>query len=185
MARPGGLVAVRDADYAGMTWFPPSHGLDEWRELYHEVTEANGHEADAGRHLLSWVREAGFAPEGIAPGAGAWCYATPEDRSWWAGLWDFPRLSIDIDDNSKISPSLKRKLEASVHEQTGMEIAVGELITEMKHTVTRYRIRLLCLSADFLSGELPDEPPFRWVTSGKLDGYPLSRTGRKLANLLK
>lgn len=87
VARPGGIVAVRDADYAGMTWFPPSHGLDEWRELYHEVTEANGHEADAGRHLLSWVREAGFAPEGIAPGAGAWCYATPEDRSWWAGLW--------------------------------------------------------------------------------------------------
>ena len=21
------------------------------------------------------------------PSAGVWCYATPEDRAWWAGLW--------------------------------------------------------------------------------------------------
>jgi A/G-specific adenine glycosylase len=105
--------------------------------------------------------------------------------TWWAGLWDFPRLSIDVDGESRISASLKRKLEASVREQTGLEIAVGQLITEMKHTVTRYRIRLLCLSAEFQSGALPDEPLFRWVTPVKLDGYPLSTTGRKLANLLK
>jgi len=29
VARPGGLVAVRDADYAAMTWHPPSPGLDD------------------------------------------------------------------------------------------------------------------------------------------------------------
>lgn len=87
VARPGGLVAVRDSDYAGMTWFPPSPGLDEWQALYHEVTTALGAEADAGRHLLAWVREAGFDPDGIEPGAGVWSYATPHDRRWWAGLW--------------------------------------------------------------------------------------------------
>jgi len=87
VAKPGGVVAVRDADYAGMTWFPSSPGLDEWLALYHEVTQANGAEADAGRRLLSWVREAGFDPAGIVPSAGVWCYATPEDRAWWAGLW--------------------------------------------------------------------------------------------------
>jgi len=87
VAKPGGVVAVRDADYAGMTWFPASPGLDEWLALYHEVTQANGAEADAGRRLLSWVREAGFDPAGIVPSAGVWCYATPEDRAWWAGLW--------------------------------------------------------------------------------------------------
>ncbi len=87
VTRPGGVVAVRDADYAAMTWYPEHHGLDEWQALYHEVTEANGAEADAGRRLLSWVRDAGFDPAGIAPGAGIWCYATPEDRAWWAGLW--------------------------------------------------------------------------------------------------
>ncbi|MBO1750766.1 methyltransferase domain-containing protein [Actinotalea sp. BY-33] len=102
VARPGGVVAVRDADYAAMTWYPESAGLDEWRELYHEVTTANRAEADAGRRLLAWVREAGFDPEGITPGADVWCYATAEDRRWWSGLWaervtvsDFARQAVE------------------------------------------------------------------------------------------
>lgn len=87
VARPGGYVAVRDADYSGMTWFPSSPGLDEWVALYHEVAEANGTQADAGRRLVSWVLEAGFEPEAIAPGAGVWCYSSPVDRQWWSELW--------------------------------------------------------------------------------------------------
>ena len=87
VTRPGGVIAVRDSDYAAFTWFPGSTGLDEWLALYHEVTQANRAEANAGRKLLSWVREAGFDPAGIVPSAGVWCYATPEDRTWWAGLW--------------------------------------------------------------------------------------------------
>ncbi|RYV49472.1 methyltransferase domain-containing protein [Pengzhenrongella frigida] len=96
VTRPGGLVAVRDADYAAMTWYPPSAGLDEWSELYHEVTQANGAEADAGRRLLSWVRAAGFDPAGLAASAGTWCYATPEDREWWAELWAERSTSSDF-----------------------------------------------------------------------------------------
>jgi ubiquinone/menaquinone biosynthesis C-methylase UbiE len=102
VARPGGLVAVRDSDYSAMTWYPPHPGLDEWRALYREVTQANRADADAGRKLLSWVRAAGFDPDQIVPSAGVWCYATPADRAWWAGLWaersvasDFARLAIE------------------------------------------------------------------------------------------
>lgn len=87
VAKPGGIVAVRDADYQAMAWYPSSEGLTEWNTLYHEVTQAYGYEADAGRRLLSWVRDAGFDPAGIAPSASTWCYATPEDRTWWGGLW--------------------------------------------------------------------------------------------------
>ena len=96
VTRPGGIVAVRDADYAAMTWFPQSDGLDEWRALYHEVTQANGAQADAGRRLLSWARAAGFDPAGIVPSASSWCYATPEDRAWWAGLWAERSTSSDF-----------------------------------------------------------------------------------------
>ncbi len=87
VTRSGGLVAVRDSDYGGFTWFPESDGLDEWRELYREVAAALGAQADAGRRLSSWTRDAGFDPAGITVGAGTWCYATPEERTWWAGLW--------------------------------------------------------------------------------------------------
>lgn len=87
VTRPGGYVAVRDADYAAMTWYPRVAGLDEWMALYHEVTEANGNDADAGRKLLSWVQEAGFDASRVTASAGVWCYASPADRDWWGGLW--------------------------------------------------------------------------------------------------
>ena len=87
VAKPGGLVAVRDADYAAMTWYPESPGLTEWNTLYHEVTHAYGFEADAGRRLFAWVQDAGFDPAQIVPSASIWCYATPADRTWWGGLW--------------------------------------------------------------------------------------------------
>lgn len=87
VTKPGGLVAVRDADYAAMAWYPESEALTEWNELYHEVTSANRAQADAGRRLLSWVRAAGFPAEGITPSAGVWCYATDADRAWWGDLW--------------------------------------------------------------------------------------------------
>ena len=37
------------------------------------------------RRLLAWAHEAGF--DRVEPTATAWCFATPEDRSWWATTW--------------------------------------------------------------------------------------------------
>ncbi|MCJ1681370.1 methyltransferase domain-containing protein [Streptomyces sp. APSN-46.1] len=85
VCRPGGVVAARDADYAAMTWFPASAGLDEWLSLYRRVARANGGEPDAGRRLRSWARAAGFTEIGCS--VTAWCYATPEEVTWWSSLW--------------------------------------------------------------------------------------------------
>ena len=80
---PGGLVAVRDADYAAMTWHPAVPALDRWREVYRATAKAHGAEPDAGRRLLGWAQTAGFAD--VVPSASAWCFATAEDRQWWGG----------------------------------------------------------------------------------------------------
>ncbi|MGW3038995.1 methyltransferase domain-containing protein [Kitasatospora sp. NPDC001159] len=82
---PGGVVAVRDADYASMTWFPEAPALDRWLELYRRTARANGGEPDAGRRLLSWARAAGFTE--VTASTSTWTYATPERRDWWGGLW--------------------------------------------------------------------------------------------------
>ncbi|WP_142120052.1 methyltransferase domain-containing protein [Rarobacter faecitabidus] len=87
VAKPAGIVAAREADYAAMTWFPDFDGLTEWNILYHEVTAAHGFEADAGRRLLAWFEEAGFAVDELTASASTWCYATAESRDWWGGLW--------------------------------------------------------------------------------------------------
>jgi ubiquinone/menaquinone biosynthesis C-methylase UbiE len=85
VCRPGGVVAARDADYAAMTWFPEYPALTDWLSTYRAVAHANGAEPDAGRRLLSWARRAGFAD--ITPTASLWCYATPDQREAWGGMW--------------------------------------------------------------------------------------------------
>ncbi|MFE1171126.1 class I SAM-dependent methyltransferase [Streptomyces sp. NPDC058773] len=87
VTRPGGLVAVRDADYAAMTWYPETDGLADWLRLYQRVARANGGEPNAGRRLHAWARRAGFAPDAITATLGTWLYRTPEERSWWSELW--------------------------------------------------------------------------------------------------
>jgi SAM-dependent methyltransferase len=85
VTRPGGLIAVRDSDYAAFTWHPAIPELDEWLELYHRVARASGGEPDAGRRLLAWAHAAGLT--NVTASASAWCYATDEDRTWWGDLW--------------------------------------------------------------------------------------------------
>jgi ubiquinone/menaquinone biosynthesis C-methylase UbiE len=58
--RPGGVLGVRDADYGTMSAWPRSEAIDRWLRLYHAVAEANGADADAGRRLPSWLRDAGL-----------------------------------------------------------------------------------------------------------------------------
>lgn len=82
---PGGIVAARDSDYAAFTWYPQLPALDRWLDLYEQAARANGGEPDAGRRLLSWAQEAGF--DDITATAGIWCFATPEERDWWGGMW--------------------------------------------------------------------------------------------------
>jgi ubiquinone/menaquinone biosynthesis C-methylase UbiE len=83
--RDGGLLAVRDADFGAFAWFPGDDRLSRWMDLYHQITRANRAEADAGRHLVSWVREAGFSE--IEASSSNWTYQRPEDRMWWGGIW--------------------------------------------------------------------------------------------------
>lgn len=82
---PGGLLAARDADYGAFVWDPPDPRLDRWLELYHDITGVNGADADAGRHLPGWIRDAGFSLRDVT--SSTWTFHTPEERAWWGGLW--------------------------------------------------------------------------------------------------
>jgi SAM-dependent methyltransferase len=85
VGRPGGVVAVRDADYAATTWYPADPRLDRWLELLGLVGRASGAEPDAGRRLLSWAHAAGL--HDVSASASVWCFADDVDRRWWGGLW--------------------------------------------------------------------------------------------------
>jgi SAM-dependent methyltransferase len=85
VTRPGGVVAVRDSDYAAFAWYPRLPGLDRWLDLYQAAARANGGEPDAGRHLLAWAHAAGL--DDVTATSSTWCFATPETRAWWGGMW--------------------------------------------------------------------------------------------------
>jgi len=98
--KPGGTLAVRDADYGTFVWSPDDPLLDRWLALYHELTRANRAEANAGRYLKSWVMEAGF--DDVSVSSSNWIFESTDERSWWGGLWadrvlhsDFARQGVE------------------------------------------------------------------------------------------
>jgi SAM-dependent methyltransferase len=83
--RPGGLLAVRDADYGAFLWQPGDPRLDRWREMYSAVCARNGADADSGRRLPEWVRAAGYSRLQVS--SSNWTFADADSRSWWATTW--------------------------------------------------------------------------------------------------
>ncbi len=109
----------------------------------------------------------------------------------WAGMWDFIRFPIDsLTFKQKLSPKKLATLNSEVHEkisdQWKQNIDLPEVITEIRHSVTRYRIRLICLSAEAIGRvskkNLADN--FQWAELQELDELPMPVTGRQFANLL-
>jgi A/G-specific adenine glycosylase len=98
----------------------------------------------------------------------------------WAGMWDFPRFEILGEGPLFVRDEIITKLRT----QTGITAKPGNLITTLKHGVTRYRITLDCYAAEYASGRAGAEKATRWVRPTELSELPLSVTARKLANLL-
>ena len=112
----------------------------------------------------------------------------------WAGMWDFPRFEppadlteghppagrqkslLDADD-----PPLRAWLADAVHRQTGVRCEVRPAFGEIKHGVTRFRIRLLLFQAVRTGGRIKPKDDVRWVTNEELATLPLSKTGRQFA----
>lgn len=85
VVKPGGVVAVRDVDYAGSIIYPETEGLAAWAALYQKVHRSNGGEPDAGRRLKAWARAAGFTE--VTATTSVWTFATDDERAWWGAMW--------------------------------------------------------------------------------------------------
>lgn len=139
VTRPGGIIAARDSDYAAFCWWPRRPELDEWMALYQAAARANGGEPDAGRRLLSWAHHAGL--HDVTATSSTWCFATPDDREWWGGMWAdrirdsaMARQVIDtelagVDDLRRISDGWRRWVEA---EDGWFSILHGEILCRVK-----------------------------------------------------
>lgn len=91
--KPGGLLAVRDADYATMCPSPKFPEFDDWNELYHQVAYRNRAEPDAGRELTRWVRAAGFHDYELRPDVATF---DGEDARTWGRTWSQRILHSEV-----------------------------------------------------------------------------------------
>lgn len=98
----------------------------------------------------------------------------------WAGLWDFPRFAVE----EPAAGAVERVVGERLIEMTGVAADLGRQLTELRHGVTRFRIRLLCFLAEYRSGGSEPHADQVWLAPAEFADYPLSVTGRKLARLL-
>lgn len=101
----------------------------------------------------------------------------------WAGLWDFPRTTLP--EKSVRNTVLKR----FTQETLGLKIQLGKQLHTLRHGVTRYRIFLeaylaMAVNPEQLATATPHGESIRWVSMHDLHHYPLSSTGRILAEKL-
>ncbi len=85
VVRPGGLVGVRDCDYGTMASWPKSPSVIRFLELYHAVAERAGGDADAGRRIPTWMREAGF--DDVTITTSTWVFNEREGIQNWGFSW--------------------------------------------------------------------------------------------------
>ena len=111
VAKPGGLLAVREADYPAMVWWPESAALTRWREVFLAQAQANGVTMAAARRLRGWANAAGL--DDITLSTSTWLYADQQSASWWGQSWRERALE---------SSFASRALELDLLDQQGLDV---------------------------------------------------------------
>ncbi|HEY0984633.1 MAG TPA: hypothetical protein VGE80_21020, partial [Schlesneria sp.] len=57
-------------------------------------------------------------------------------------------------------------------------------VAQFNHSVTRYRITLICFVANRIDGRLKKDEEWQWITAEELEKFPLSVTARQFAQCL-
>lgn len=116
------------------------------------------------------------------------------DGERWAGLWDFVRFEDEVAASLMSKAELKAeigvprklgmRLKDAVRDRVQVDASDMRFMTQITHSVTRYRIRLQCLVAA-TSSTCAETDDLRWVAPDQFESFPLSVTGRKLAKLIE
>jgi A/G-specific adenine glycosylase len=98
----------------------------------------------------------------------------------WAGLWEF--LRVPLTRGTAISQGA---LEKAVAHFCGLAVEAEPNGFELHHTVTRFRIRLHCATARYLSGTPNGAGEYRWARPDEFPHFAFSTPARKFADRLR
>ena len=108
--------------------------------------------------------------------SGAWLLERRPPSGRMAGMWQFPTRERASE------PGSTRLFPARLSSPSPKPERGAAVLAELRHSITRHRIRARLLSARAPS-ELPD-PPYRWVAPAKIDGLALTGMARKAWRIL-
>ena len=97
----------------------------------------------------------------------------------WAGLWEFLRVPV-VGARVVSQPLLERAVAALC----GLAVEAESGGFELRHTVTRFRIRLHCATARYLSGAPNGAAEYRWARVSEFPSFAFSMPARKFADRL-
>ncbi len=95
LAKPGGIVGVREVDWGTFAAHPESQALDDFRRIYDAVAIRNGGNPRAGRNMLSWMEDTGVLTE-IHISTSTWTFFEESGKTWWGDQWSQRILESDI-----------------------------------------------------------------------------------------
>lgn len=101
----------------------------------------------------------------------------------WAGLWDFPRFDVT---GYRGTAELKRKLQKSLSDRFCLRADVADTQRSLRHTVTRYRIHLLCFYADVREEQIqkipspPHPDKLRWLRVDALQELAWNASAKRI-----
>ncbi|KIW70512.1 hypothetical protein PV04_02774 [Phialophora macrospora] len=136
VAKPGGIVAARDADYKSFAWYPETPEIARWAELYQKVAKTNGGEPNAGRYVHVWARQAGFALDEITATWATWRYngerLTHFAQSWSGRILQPGFMGTAVREGFATEVEIKSISEAwkswPTHEDSFFAIPHGEIL---------------------------------------------------------
>ena len=87
--------------------------------------------------------------------------------------------------NASLLATQQKFLERRIATEFGPRVTITERLTQLKHSVTRFRITLDCWLAETNGDGCVNTPyPTAWVTPSEFGRYPFSTSGRPFAETL-
>ena len=128
----------------------------------------------AARPAVTQVHEVALA---IRRGPRVLLARRPADATRWANMWEFPHAELEPGETCEAAA------ERLLQPLTGLSAALGSELLTVRHGVTRFRITLVCLEAEYRGGKFRSEFYDRgiWLRPAELAEYPVSVPQRRLA----
>ncbi len=104
----------------------------------------------------------------------------PATATRWQNMWEVPHAEMLPDED------LLEAARRIGRELTGLELAPGDELLTIEHTVTRYSIAMTCVGASRIRGKFRSDfyAEAKWLTPEQLGDYPVSSPQRKLMSAL-